>query len=92
MLIIFHFSRHNSYLLELLCFLPDFDRKISPSIISQTVEEHTVLVTFQVESLYSNIRNSLGSEATEYWIENFTREIQNRFSKAFIIESLSFIL
>ena len=60
--------------------------------IPSTVPDNTVLVSFDVESLYSNISHTLGIEAISYWIDKYKHEIPTRFSKDFIIDSLRFIL
>ena len=65
----------------------DFLRKL-PS----TTSENTLLVSFDVESLYSNISHDLGLEALEFWINKFQDRIPERFSKDFILDSMKFIL
>ena len=52
----------------------------------------SLLVTFDVTNLYSNIEHSLGIEAITYWIEHFTEYIPARIHKNFIIEGTKFIL
>ena len=60
--------------------------------LPSTTPENTILVSFDVESLYSNICHDLGLTAIKYWLENYTNEIPNRFSNEFILDSLSFVL
>ena len=60
--------------------------------IPDTVEENTLLVSFDVTSLYTNIPHNLGLEAISYWIDRHRSEIQPRFSKDFIIEGLKIVL
>ena len=52
--------------------------------IPTTVPDDTLLVSFDVESLYSNICNALGIEAVTYWIDQFHNEIPQRFSKGLL--------
>ena len=60
--------------------------------IPNNVPDDTLLVSFDVESLYSNIDHKIGLEAVSYWIDKFKHEIPQRYSKDFIIKSLAFIL
>ena len=57
-----------------------------------TVKEETLLASFDVESLYTNIPHELGIEAIKYWLDKYPQEIQNRFSKEFILEGIELIL
>ena len=54
--------------------------------------EHALLVTFDVVSLYSNIPHDLGRKAIEFWLDRHPDLIHSRFSKEFILEGLSIIL
>ena len=47
-----------------------------------------MLVTFDVESLYTNINK----KAMKYWIEKFRDHIPSRFSEQFICDSIELIL
>ena len=60
--------------------------------LPEQVEEETLLASFDVESLYSNIPHELGIEAIKYWLEKHPQEIPNRFSKDFILEGIELIL
>jgi hypothetical protein len=60
--------------------------------IPKTETSDTLLVSFDVESLHSNICTSLGIEAVYYWLDKYFDEMPQRFSKEFIIESLVVIL
>lgn len=60
--------------------------------LPKRIPKETILATFDVESLYSNISHSLGIDAINFWIENFPEELPERFSKEFVIDSLRFIL
>ena len=60
--------------------------------VSLTVKEETLLASFDVESLYTNIPHELGIEAINYWLNKYPHEIQNRFSKEFILEGIELIL
>lgn len=60
--------------------------------LPKTTEENTILVSFDVESLYSNISHDLGLEAIQYWLETYQNELPSRFTKAFIIDGIEFII
>lgn len=60
--------------------------------LPETIPENTILASFDVESLYSNICHRLGLQAVKYWIEAFKHEIPNRFTSDFILDSLDFII
>ena len=54
--------------------------------------DRTVLCTFDVKSLYTNIPHEYGLEAMNYWLNKHQNSINSRFSKAFILDSADFIL
>ena len=54
--------------------------------------ENSILVSFDVVNLYSNIPHNLGLEAITYWLNKFPDELPNRISKNFILEGIKFIL
>ena len=56
------------------------------------VHENTLLVSFDVHSLYSNIPHKLGIEAITYWLTKFPDDSPIRFPKEFILEGITFIL
>ena len=60
--------------------------------IPEKVQENTLLVSFDVISLYTNIPHDLGLEAVQFWIEKFPTETCERFSKEFILKSLQLVL
>lgn len=60
--------------------------------IPNSVNEGTLLVSFDVTSLYTNIPHELGIEAIKYWLEKHPEVINQRFPKEFIIEGLQVIL
>ena len=53
---------------------------------------NTLLVTFDVTSLYTNIPHDFGLQALAFWIEKHPELIPRNFSKEFILESIKFIL
>ena len=66
------YTKHvNSYLRDTVHFL---------NALPEQVEEETLLASFDVKSLYSNIPHELGIEAIKYWLEKHPQEIPNRFS------------
>ena len=60
--------------------------------LPKTVPESTILVSFDVTSLYKNINHELSVKAMEYWINKHTGRLNSRFSKEFIINSIILIL
>ena len=64
-------------------FLRKFPRVIPPG---------AKVVCCDVTSLYTSIPTDLGLEALNYWIDKLARLIDGRFTKAFILESVQFIL
>ena len=54
--------------------------------------EYTVLTTFDICSLYTNILHEYGIEAIPYWINKHPEMINPRFCKNCIIEGLLFVL
>lgn len=60
--------------------------------LPNTVENETLITTFDVSSLYSNIPHDLGKKAISYWINKHTETLHPRFTEEFIIESIDIIL
>ena len=54
--------------------------------------EDTLLVTFDVVNLYTNIPHTFGLEALDYWLENHPESLHARFNKEFVLECAKFIL
>ena len=59
-----------------------------PSHISQ----NSILVSFDVESLYSNIPHDLGLEAITFWTNKYPDEFPKRISSEFVLEGINLIL
>ena len=62
------------------------------NFVPDEIPEDSLLCTFDVVSLYSNIPHSLGIEAITYWIEKYPGVIPHRIPKDFIIDSIRLIL
>lgn len=60
--------------------------------IPQEIDEDSILVSFDVVSLYTNIPHDLGLTAIEYWLDNYKNFIARPFSKEFILEAISIVL
>ena len=73
----------NSYIRENLDFLKK---------CSRVNNENTILVTFDVTSLYTNIPHDYGLQAIAYWIELYPDSLNLRFSKDFVLEGIKIIL
>ena len=58
----------------------------------RNVTDDTVLVTFDVCSLYTNIPHEFGLRAIEYFVSNNRQSINPRFTKQFVLEAASFML
>ena len=52
----------------------------------------TLLVSFDIVNLYTNIPHDLGKEAIEYWLRKFPQELPTRISVEFLLEGIKFIL
>lgn len=59
------------------------------SSLPNNVTSDSILYTGDIESMYTNIKNSLGLEALDYWMTSFPI---NNYEKNFILSSISFIL
>ena len=60
--------------------------------LPDTIPKDTILTSFDIEALYSNIPHKLGLEAIKYWIEKYPYTLNSRFSKEFILDGIKFIL
>ena len=52
----------------------------------------TILATFDVVDLYTNIPHAYGLEALYYQIDNHPGSLHERFNKEFVLESVTLIL
>ena len=59
---------------------------------SRTAKESTVICTFDVKSLYTNIPHEFVLQAMNFGLEKHGASINSRFPKAFSLESIQFIL
>ena len=69
--------------------------KVTSEIINITSYqnyEDTLLVTFDLVNLCTNIPHSFGLEALDYWLENHPQSLHARFNKEFVLECAKFIL
>ena len=76
-------SKVQSYVRDDIDFL-----KYVPKIVPQ----NTLLVSFDIVSLYTNISHDLGIKAINSWLTKYPELIHERFSKEFILESIKIIL
>lgn len=60
--------------------------------IPESVDPKTILVSFDVIRLYTNIPHTLGLEAIHNWIDIHPNTLNTRFSKEFIFEGLKLFL
>ena len=44
--------------------------------LTERAQEDTLLATFDIEALYSNIPHKLGKEAVEYWLDKHPEDIK----------------
>ena len=60
----------------------------------ETMDEDTIIVTWDIKALYPNIRHDLFHEAIAYWVDKYASEIPllQRFSKDFVLDALFIIL
>ena len=59
--------------------------------IPENIPQNTLLVSFDVVSLYTNISHEVGLKAINNWLTNHPNLIHKRFSKEFILESIKTI-
>lgn len=78
-----YISKVHSYIRDTVDFLNTIPEKINPQ---------SILVSFDVTNLYSNIPHDLGLTAIEHWIDKFPNLLHDRFSKDFVLKSLQLIL
>ncbi|MCG7879609.1 MAG: GIY-YIG nuclease family protein [Candidatus Thiodiazotropha endolucinida] len=56
------------------------------------VPTDTILASFDIESLYSNIPHDLGIQAVRFWLEKYPETLNGRFSNEFILDGVRLIL
>ena len=59
--------------------------------VTKIVPQNTLLVSFDIVSLYTNISHDLGIKAINSWLTKYPELIHERFSKEFIFESIKII-
>ena len=82
-------------LLKPLCkHIPSYSRDDLDILnhIPNEVEETTILVTFDVVSLYTSIPHDLGLDAIKFWLEHHQASLPREFSTEFILDAISIIL
>lgn len=60
--------------------------------LPQSISDDEIFTSFDVTSLYSNITQNLGLEAIDFWLSKFPDDINERFSKNFILKGIKIIL
>ncbi|XP_036357571.1 uncharacterized protein LOC118762697 [Octopus sinensis] len=60
--------------------------------LPNTINEGTLLVSFDVVNLYTNIPHDYGIEAITFWLEKYSEGIPGRINHRLIIAALKFIL
>ena len=76
-------KRVKSYLRDTMDFL---------NHLPEHIPEDTILASFDVESLYSNIPHDLGLDAIKFWLQKHPEDRHRRFTDNFILDSIEFIL
>ena len=56
------------------------------------IHKDSILVSFDVESLYSNISHELGLDAITFWTNKHPSEFPSRISNAFVLEGIKLVL
>ena len=78
------FLKHvKSYIRDSIDFLNKCDRN---------TDGNTVIATFDVVGLYTNIPHTFGMDAVRYFLLKYKEDIHPRFNIPFILESIDFIL
>ena len=60
--------------------------------LPRNIEENTLLVSFDVVSLYTSIPHDLGLEAINYWVINHGADLPRPFTTDFILKAIALIL
>ena len=60
--------------------------------LPKTVDRGSILATFDVVSLYTNIPPDVGEDAVRYWLAKYKGKVDSRFNETFIIEGLKIVL
>lgn len=76
-------SKINSYVKDNIHFLNMLPNDTCPD---------SLLATFDVTNLYSNIPHELGKKAITFWLEKYPETLNPRFNNNFIIDALDIIL
>ena len=76
-------NKIKSYIKDNIDFLNSIPEKIDPN---------TLITTFDVTNLYSNIPHELGKQTISFWIDKHPDTLHPRFYKIFIIEGIETIL
>ena len=83
-LLIKPFTSHvQSYLRDTIDFL---------NYLPEIVPENTILASFDVTSLYTNITHELGVHSIKFWLNKHPESLHPRFNKQFVIDSITLIL
>ena len=72
-----------SYIKDSTDFLNELPKQIPKDIL---------LVSFDVENLYTNISHDFGLDTIKCWLDKYPTEIPTRISQTFILKALDFIL
>ena len=62
------------------------------SKLPQSSDPNAILVSFDVENLYTNIHHKLGIEAIQFWLEKYPQAVPARIVKNLVLEGIKFIL
>ena len=54
--------------------------------------ENTILASFDVTSLYTNITHELGVHSIKFWLNKHPESLHPRFNKQFVVDSITLIL
>ena len=60
--------------------------------LPRTCGENSIMATFDIVSLYSNINKDLGTKAIIYWVEKHPEKLHERFNIDIVIQSIHYIL
>ena len=86
----------HAILLPVLDFIPHILKDSFDFVerFNTTCTMDTTIVTWDIKSLYTNLRHDLFIKAIEYWLQTFRDRIplMSRFSIAFVLEALYIIL
>jgi len=58
----------------------------------QVANKHTILATFDISRMYTNINNNLGQDSIKFWPERYPESKTRNIPNEFILKALKIVL